>query len=297
MGTGILIVIIFLLIIRHCIYRRQVKNICRRLEYIKENDTNMLLTVDVSSKELVELVSGINENNVSYRNKINDYKKKDEMLKEAITNLSHDIRTPLTSLNGYFQMLESDVNQEVSKKYMDIIQGRINILKDLLEELFTYTKLQNDSYELEFQSENMHEIVNEAVVSFYREFKNKGIVPEIDFSDSEMTGMCSKMALSRIIHNIIKNAVLHGDKSIKMSLKSDNGHMVFECRNKVVNPDKIDTDNVFERFYKADEARRNTSTGLGLAIAKELTLKMSGEINAQIENDEFIIILKIPVML
>lgn len=295
MEMGILILIIFLLIIRHCVYRRQVKNICRHLEYIKENDTNMLLTVDVASKELVELISQINDSNISYRNKINSYKKKDEMLKEAITNLSHDIRTPLTSLNGYFQILESNENQEDSKKYMDIIQGRINILKDLLEELFTYTKLQNDSYELEFQSENMHEIVNEAVVSFYREFKNNGIVPEIDFADSEMTGMCSKMALSRIIHNIIKNAVLHGDKSIKMSLASDNGHMVFECRNKVVNPGKIDTENVFERFYKADEARRNTSTGLGLAIAKELTLKMSGEINAQIENDEFIIILKIPI--
>lgn len=296
MVVGILVLIIFLLIIRQCIYRRQVKNICRCLEYIKENDTNMLLTVDLASKELVELVSGINESNISYRNKINDYKKKDELLKEAITNLSHDIRTPLTSLNGYFQMLEADENQEDSKKYMGIIQGRINILKDLLEELFTYTKIQNDSYELEFQNENMHEIVSEAVVSFYREFKDNGIVPEIDFSDSEMTGMCSKIALSRIIHNIIKNAVIHGDRSIKISLVSDNGKMVFECRNKVENLDKIDTDNVFERFYKADEARRNTSTGLGLAIAKELTLKMNGEIGAQIENDEFVIILKIPII-
>lgn len=277
-------------------YRRQVKDICRRLEYIKENDTNLLLTTDVASKELVGLISHINDNNISYRDKIKVYKKKDEMLKEAITNLSHDIRTPLTSLDGYFQMLEQADNPEESKKYMEIIQGRINILKDLLEELFMYTKLQNDSYELELKSENMPEIVNEAIVSFYQEFKNNGIIPEIDFCEDRMMGMCSKMALGRIVSNIIKNAVLHGDKQIKMSLLPDNGYMVFECRNRVDNPDKIDTESVFERFYKADEARRNASTGLGLAIAKELTVKMDGEIMARIEGDEFIIILKIPVI-
>lgn len=300
METAVLILIIIFVVIRHYMYRRQVKNICRRLEYIKRNDTNILLTTDLASKELVELITCINDTNISYRNKINTYKKKDEIFKEAITNLSHDIRTPLTSLNGYFQMLEAGGSEKERKKYMDIIQGRIYILKDLLEELFTYTKLQNDTYELELKSENMHEYVNEAVVSFYQDFKKNGIVPEIDFSEDKMIGICNKVALSRIIHNIIKNALVHGDKNafsiIKMSLVSDNGEMIFICRNKVANPENIDTENVFERFYKADEARHSASTGLGLAIAKELTVKMNGEISAHIDGDEFVIVFKMPLV-
>lgn len=291
----VLICLLIILYIRHYLYRRQIKNICRRLKYIQENDTNMLIPVDIDAKEINELVSMINDTNLSFRNEIIKYRRKDEMLKEAITNLSHDIRTPLTSLNGYFQLLEESDNAADNKRYMGIIQGRIDVLKALLEELFTYTKLQNDSYELELGLENMQEIIKETVVSFYQEFKAKGIVPEIEFDDGEIPGICSKPAFSRVIYNVIKNAVVHGNQSICLMAKRQGEELVFICRNKVENPEEIDVSHVFDRFYKADKSRRDISTGLGLAIAKQLAVKMNGNIEARLDGEWFQIKFSMPV--
>lgn len=291
----VLICLLILLYIRHYLYRRQIKDICRRLKYIQENDTNMLIPVDIDAKEINELILIINDTNLSFRNEIIKYRRKDEMLKEAITNLSHDIRTPLTSLNGYFQLLEESDNADDNKRYMGIIQGRIDVLKVLLEELFTYTKLQNDSYELELELENMQEIIKETVVSFYQEFKQKGIVPEIEFVDEEIMGICSKAAFGRIIYNVIKNAVVHGNKSVCMMVKKEDGEMVFSCRNMVENPEEIDVSSVFDRFYKADKSRRDISTGLGLAIAKQLALKMNGKLEARLDGKWFQITFSMPV--
>lgn len=291
----VLICLLIILYIRHYLYRRQIKNICRRLKYIQENDTNMLIPVDIDAKEINELVSMINDTNLSFRNEIIKYRRKDEMLKEAITNLSHDIRTPLTSLNGYFQLLEESDNAADNKRYMGIIQGRIDVLKALLEELFTYTKLQNDSYELELGLENMQEIIKETVVSFYQEFKEKGIVPEIEFDDGEIPGICSKAAFGRVIYNVIKNAVVHGNQSICLMAKRRGEELVFICRNKVENPEEIDVSHVFDRFYKADKSRRDISTGLGLAIAKQLAVKMNGNIEARLDGEWFQITFSMPV--
>ena len=210
-------------------------------------------------------------------------------MKETITNLSHDIRTPLTSLDGYFQLLAQSDSEEEQRHYIEVIQSRISSLKDILEELFTYTKLQNEQYELKMETVDFGKCVYDTVFSFYDEFQTKGLEPEIDFCEENILIEGNTEAIRRILQNIIKNALVHGSQKIRMKLFSENNHIIFLCENDLENPGDIDIKKIFSKFYKADTARTSNTTGLGLSIAKSLVERMDGTIIAEIENDMFLI--------
>jgi len=268
-------------------YKRQVKMTCRRLAFMSKNETNMQLPNISAAKELNELAENINNMLDIMRKNTLKAKENENALKEAITNLSHDIRTPLTSLDGYFQLLMMSGSDEERSHYTNIIQVRIASLKNMLEELFSYTKLQNENFVLPVSRLDFSRVVLQTVFSFYNEFKNRHDEPETNFSEESMYISGNPEALQRILQNIIKNALLHGEKQIIFELKKENGNAVFICSNHI-NPDSIpDADMVFTRFYKADKARTHMSSGLGLAIAKGLTDKMNGSISASCENSIF----------
>ncbi len=288
---SILIIFMFILVINFIMYRRQIKKICRQMSFIEKNDTNMLITTDIAYREILELTEHINQMNNNTKTQINQYKVRNQQLKDEITNLSHDIRTPLTSLDGYFQLLQESVSEEERSRYIQIINGRIENLRNLLEELFIYAKLQNDTYELELTKENVTQIVCESVFTFYEDFKLMHIEPIIHFQEDAIWLMCNKVAFGRVIHNIVKNALVHGTKKLELVMEQRGEQFVFICKNEVENPDEIVVNQVFERFYKADSSRNKNSTGLGLAIAKEMVHKMNGKITAELEGNDFSIII------
>ncbi|MBQ8297855.1 MAG: HAMP domain-containing histidine kinase [Ruminococcus sp.] len=276
-------------------YRRQVRKTCRQLAFMKENETNLRLTHAVSSRELVELENKINELVDSMR-EINRVSRKNEnMLKETITNLSHDIRTPLTSLDGYFQLLAESGSEEERRHYIGIIQERISSLKDMLEELFTYTKLSNEAFEISLEPLDFSKTVCDTAFSFYDDFKLRGIEPEVDFCEERLRVSGNEEALRRVLQNIVKNALIHGKSCIRLQMKSGNGYAVFTCSNDVPPESIPEADKVFTRFYKADSARTHASSGLGLSIAKGLTEKMNGSISAEVKDDMFTLRVALPL--
>lgn len=268
-------------------YRRQVQKACRQLAFLKNHQTNLRLTSDLPFHELNELVDGINDILDLSREIKKTAQQSEYSLKETITNLSHDIRTPLTSMDGYFQLLTQSQSEEERQHYIAVIQSRIVSLKDMLEELFTYTKLQNETYELEVEPLDFGKSVFDTVFSFYGEFQRKGIEPQIDFCDGHLPILGNPEAIRRALQNIIKNALEHGQKQISFNLSADDKQAVFRCRNDVKNPDEIDMSQVFSRFYKADSARSSASTGLGLSIAKGLIDRMGGMITADLNGSTF----------
>lgn len=284
-ATAIAIISIVILLI----YRRQVKDTCRQLEFLKENKTNLRLTLNVPFKEFEKLVDNINDILDLSQDIQKNTHKNEESLKETITNLSHDIRTPLTSMDGYFQLLAKSETEEEQRHYLEVIQSRISSLKDMLEELFTYTKLQNESYELEIETVDFRKCVFDTVFSFYDEFQKKGLEPELDLYEENMPVEGNQEAIRRMLQNIVKNALVHGNRNIKMKLYHEGSDDIFLCANDLENPNEIEIEQVFSRFYKADSARSNNSTGLGLSIAKELVDCMNGNIIAKIEDNMFII--------
>lgn len=276
-------------------YRRQVQKTCRQLAFLKEHQTNLRLTSDMPFKEIYELIDGINDVLDLSREIKKTAQQSEDSLKETITNLSHDIRTPLTSMDGYFQLLAQSQSEDERQHYIEVIQSRIASLKDMLEELFTYTKLQNESYELELESLDFGKSVFDTVFSFYDEFQRKGIEPKIDFYEGHLPIIGNPEAIRRALQNIVKNALEHGQKQISFNLYTDGEQTVFRCLNDVESPEEVDMNQVFSRFYKADSARSSSSTGLGLSIAKGLIDRMDGTITAELNDTIFGIEIRFPI--
>lgn len=277
-------------------YRRQVKMTCRQLVFIKSHKTNLRLTAGLPYRELNELVDGINEIMDISRKIETNSRQSETQLKETITNLSHDIRTPLTSLDGYFQLLLQSSSEEERKRYIGIIQTRIHSLKDMLEELFTFTKLQDSAYELAMERIDFSGCVYDILFSFYEDFQKKGIEPHTDFCDGHLYIDGNKEGIRRVVQNLMKNTLEHGGTEISFVLFQKEGFAGFQCINRVSNAEEIDMQQVFQRFYKADRARTHSSTGLGLSIAKGLVDKMGGTISADLQEDVFSVTIQFPVI-
>lgn len=291
---GVLSVLILILTGILISYKRQVKDICRQLRFLQECDSNMLITTEMKKGHIGELAELLNTLLKERKKERADYQKKDQMIADIYTNLSHDIRTPLTSLDGYFQLLEETQEENDRKRYIQIIQERIESLKEMLEELFTYTKLQNGTYELKLEPQNVGQILKETVFSYYDDWAEQGISPQFEITEEPVWIRGNKQALRRTIQNIIKNGLDHGNKEIRIQLSRNEKQMELVFQNKIEPGEQIDISRVFERFYKADKARSKSSTGMGLSIAKGFVEKMHGEIAAEIKEDWFCIKISFP---
>lgn len=292
---GMLVLIIILQTIILWKYQRQIKDICRQLWFLEKHDSNMILTAEINSGNIRNLIKALNDLLLKHKNEQTEYQKKENKIAETYTSLSHDIRTPLTSLDGYVQLLEDCEDADEQKRYLKIIHERIDSLKDMLEELFTYTKLKNESYHLELSECNLNKILKTTIFSYYDDWKNNNIEPEIDITVTLLVIQGNQQALNRIVQNLLKNAVEHGQKRIGISLQKTENQAVLKVYNHVENAEEIDVSQVFERFYKQDKARSQTSTGLGLSIAKEFVLRMNGEINASVVEKVFCITVTFPI--
>ena len=294
---GILAGIIILQSIIIWKYQRQVKDICRQLAFLMKHDSNMLIHREFGLGGIGMLSDRLNDLLELRRKEKQYYQEKETLIADTYTNLSHDIRTPLTSLDGYFQLMEACENVEEQRRYLNIIHERIHSLNEMLEELFMFTKLKNESYRLELTSCCINRILKETVFSYYDDWVRREIQPDIQITEEQLYIDGNKQGLSRIIQNVIKNGLDHGKKKIRIVLKREQNQAVLRISNQVIASEQIDTEHVFDRFYKADAARSKTSTGLGLSIAREFVRRMNGEIGAKIEENEFIVEMSFPIII
>ena len=278
-------------------YQRQVKDICRQLAFLMKHDSNMLIHREFGLGGIGMLSDRLNDLLELRRKEKQYYQEKETLIADTYTNLSHDIRTPLTSLDGYFQLMEACENVEEQRRYLNIIHERIHSLNEMLEELFMFTKLKNESYRLELTSCCINRILKETVFSYYDDWVRREIQPDIQITEEQLYMDGNKQGLSRIIQNVIKNGLDHGEKKIRIVLKREQNQAVLRISNQVTASEQIDIEHVFDRFYKADAARSKTSTGLGLSIAREFVRRMNGEIGAKIEENEFIVEMSFPIII
>ena len=270
-------------------YRHQIKNVKSQISFLNQHETNMLITSDQKSGCIAELTDELNtliEQTAALRKEIAD---NESHLKDTIINLSHDIRTPLTSMDGYFQLLLKSDDPEERQQYAAVISDRLSSLKEMLDELFTYAKLTNKAYEVELSPCAVNEILLSVLFSFYKDIKQRGIEPLVNVPEQDIFIQGNEPALRRIFQNILKNCIEHGNNQLSVRLinSSDMVQIYFENDYQMQEP--IDANKVFDRFYKADGARSKTSTGLGLSIAKELVERLNGSITGNVKNDIFTI--------
>ena len=290
----LLSVALLLVLVLAALYRCEMKRMGDQIDFLLNNDSNLEIGTVLPFSELVQMASRINGVLADPRKAKRQAIRNENELKEAIANLSHDIRTPLTSLDGYFQMLPECKTEEERKKYLTIIQGRIQCLKDMLESLFTYTKLQDRNYTMELKTTDFGKCVYDTVFSFYDSFQEKGIEPTAAFCDERIFVQADETALRRVLQNIIKNTLEHGEDSVRLELKVEDRRAHFICANWLSAPEQVNVSRLFTRFYKADASRSSTSTGLGLPIAKDLTQRMNGDMDVRIEDHMFVVDVSFP---
>lgn len=285
----ILIILLLISLSINVLIIKEIYNINDQITFLIKNNTQMRISTGLSIKPFAQFSEVINEFLDSYHSKEKNCINKEKYLQNTIRGLSHDIRTPLTSLDGYLQVIEN--NNENFDKYISIMKNRINSLNNILDQLFTFIKLQEEEYKLEMEKIDITSLALETLFNYYEDFKLRNIEPTIDFTENKVFILANKYGLCRIFQNIYKNILEHGQSPIHLSLREVDDKIIFVSKNKIKDDLTINKDDVFKEFYKASDSRTGSSTGLGLAICKGLAEKLNGKISADIDGEYFSIIL------
>lgn len=282
---GILLFIIFVLCIKVSVLHKSTQEIIEAFHDRLTTDTNTLIGISTRDTYMRKLVSDINKELRLLRKERHRYQQGDLELKEAITNISHDLRTPLTAIHGYLDLLEREEKSETVKCYISQIQNRTEVLKNMTEELFRYS-IVTSSQNLKLERMDIVCALEESLLSFYAIMQEKNIQPNIKLPEEPVYRELDAGAVHRIFSNIISNALKYSDGDLSVTMEKD-GHITFS--NTAKNLDAVIVGRLFDRFYTV-EANRN-STGLGLSIAKILTERMEGSIEAYYEEGKLHIVI------
>ena len=267
--------------------RREIRKMRYRLEDISRSDTNALITASASDRDAAGLAAAVNAMLEKGRRDLHEKDRAEAALKRAVTNISHDLRTPLTAALGYLQMLESQ-EPETAARYVKIIRGRLEALSALMSGLFEFSRVIEGDTVFDIQKVNVCDLLRDVISASYTELA--GFEVDADIPDGPVFCLCDGDALRRVLQNLIKNAYTHGREYLRVRL--DGG--VIEIANRAGGLDDLDTEGIFERFYTADASRTSKNTGLGLAIAKEMTARMDGHISAAREGELLVLRVALP---
>lgn len=280
-------VIIILLIIKIYLMKKSAKEIRNQLNEKLSADTNTLIDISSGDRDMCNLASDLNGQLKLLRCEYIRFKQGDTELKNAVTNISHDLRTPLTAISSYLDLLET--NPEKSKQYIAIIRERTKALSRLTEELFCYAVIASPEYDTTTEPVSLNNILEESILSYYATLQEHKITPIIEITDNKIIRNINKNAMSRVFSNLLNNAVKYSDGDLQIKM-SDDGIISFS--NTAYGLNEIETERLFDRFYTLEAARK--STGLGLSIAKILVKQMNGDITAEYQNEKLTIRIVFP---
>lgn len=222
-----------------------------------------------------------------YRETGQQIKKNNDVFRDTITSLSHDLRTPLATANGYVQLLMEQELSPEQKEYVEIAQERISAVKVLLDQLFEFARIEANELKLTQQRTDINSCLRDVLAMYYNDFEQKNSTPDVHIPDTPFIVWADKEAICRVFSNIIYNALIHGDSEYKItSARIEKTYQVI-VSNRSETICEEDIPYLFERFYTTDQSRSKKTTGLGLAIAKKLTAKMGGRISAKLNEKNF----------
>lgn len=278
--VGIMAMVIIALLVKIYILRKAAREMANAFADRLITDTNTLIDISCNDRYMRKLANAINKELRKLRTERHRFQQGDLELKNAVTNISHDLRTPLTAICGYLELLEQEEKSKAVNQYIGIIKDRVDILTQLSEELFRYSVIILTKDNTIREQVIINTVLEESIVAFYTVLTERNIVPEIQISESKVIRMLDHSALSRVFSNLISNVIKYSDGDLKIVL-SENGEITFS--NTASGLDEIQMGKLFDRFYTVEAARR--STGLGLAISKTLVEQMKGTISATYENN------------
>ena len=286
--TIILFLICIFLAVKLYVIKQSIKEIEKSFSKILRTDTNNTVAISSSDKDIKNLTINLNNNLSELRGQKLQYKNGNQELKKIITNISHDLRTPLTAIKGYVDLIEQEKLSNNQKKYLKVIQKKSNELTELTGQLFEYTKLMDIDVKIKKEECCINEILEETLVSYYSIFKEQDIIPNISICSTKVYKIVNKISIIRVFENILSNVVKYSNGDLKVEMQ-ENGTITFS--NKATSLDETTVQKIFDRYFSVENAKE--STGIGLSIAKQLVELNNGSIKAEYVNGYLIIEIKL----
>lgn len=280
---GILLLIIFMLLAKVYFLRKSAQEIRDAFRDRLTADTNTLIDISTRDPYMRKLATDINEQLRLLRQQRHKYLNGDRELKEAVTNISHDLRTPLTAICGYLDLLDKEDKSENTSRYLSLIGNRVEAMKQLTEELFRYSVILSTG-ELILEQVYVNGVLEESIAAFYGALTSRNIQPEIHITENRIDRQLNREALGRVFSNILNNALKYSDGDLEVFLHDD-GEIIFS--NTASRLNEVQVGKLFDRFFTVEAARN--ANGLGLAISKTLIEQMGGSISAELVNKKLII--------
>ena len=274
----VLSILVITLVLRVVTTNIEIRNIIRDLEDITEKDTNILLTTSSGDKSIKSLVDSLNKELKKLLSIKREYSKGVFDVKKSAENIAHDIRTPLTVIKGYVDLLEEEDLSEEGKKCLEIIKGRTRYMKEMTDELFLSLSMKSRGV-LSLSDIDAKSVLEEALVSFYNEFKKKGMTPSIITPNDKVILKADSKALYRVYSNIISNALKYGEGEFNAQM-DEKGNTTFS--NYAPNMDSVEANKLLDRYYTISDAK--ASSGIGLSISNEILQEMGGELKVRLDN-------------
>ncbi len=283
----ILIILVLFLFVRLLLLKKELKRITKAM---KNNPSYDHMNMDFIDKDLQKMITEVNNLYDQIMQVKAECKDDERKIKDSISMISHDMRTPLTSVIGYLQVAQRSDNAEEKNANIEIALERARYLNDLVNDFFDISLIESEKTEVDIEKVNLSEIICEEILAASPEIDKKGIEPLFEQSERDVYIRADRKKLSRIIQNLLSNAVKYSEKRLEFRIEDSDPSkvslkLITDCS------EKIDTDKVFDRFYQNDSSRTKGGAGLGLYICKSFIEMMDGSISAKQDGNSFEILL------
>ncbi len=283
----IIIILILVILLQYFSIKERNKNlsyITKKLESIILNNTSEKLLVVTDDDYITSILVQINNILEHNQKVIANHKRTEESMRKMLSNISHDLKTPLTVIIGYIETLRvtDELNDEEKDVYLVNVQNKASELVELINEFFTLSKIESGDKEIPITRININEICRKNILSFYDILTNKGFEVSINIPSKNIYALANEEAMDRILNNLISNAIKYGHegKCLGLDISYDEEEVYIDIWDRGRGIDEVHKEKVFERLYTLEDSRNKEfqGSGLGLTITKRLVEKMNGEI-------------------
>lgn len=279
------VLLMFFFFLRLVWVKKEMRSLSDQMERFHQGLSGKKVDIALLDKDIENLADNINQLiDLAVQSK-RDRIRSEREIRQAIANMSHDLRTPLTAIMGYIKLLDAgDVSAEKQKEYISIIQATSKRLHALLHDFFELSLVQSTDYQLKLEPVQLNALLWEVLTGYYDQFNERQLGPDLQITDEPIVAHVDPSAVKRVFENLIGNVIQHATGKAAISLKKDDKNIVLIVKNEANNLNEKDIDALFDRFYTADRSRSGRRTGLGLSIAASLMLKMNGRLTAELRD-------------
>ncbi len=284
------VLIILVLIIRLVMMKKQTKSMIEQLEYTKDFSYNKQIQIELIDRDLTDLATAFNKNLDFQKSLKLKHEMTEKQLRQSISDIAHDLRTPLTVIKGNLQLLEQSSGLTVSQQeYIKICTDKADLLRQMIDDFFEISVLESDTDEIPIKGVNATNLLMQFILDHEALIREKELTPDIHLPEKTVMLKGDEAFILRMLSNLLNNILKYGKNEFEVGLSEGNDNVVIYFANEVLNGTNIDIDRLFDRTYRADSARKEGSAGLGLYIVKVLAEKQGGSVRARLDDRKLFI--------